>query len=101
MDLRDTNSENNLCVPIKLFTYASIGRPVIYSALYAIETAYPQEKFITNKRADDILGMVEKLSFYFENKEELEIDCEAAIKFSRQHQWETIKDDFIRFVTHK
>jgi len=100
MDLRDTSPENNLCLPIKLFTYASIGRPVIYTALYAIETAYPQEKFITNKRAEDILGMVEKLSFYFENRKELEIDCDAAKKFSRLHQWESIKDDFIRFVTH-
>lgn len=100
MDLRDTDAENNLCVPIKLFTYASVGRPVIYSALQAIETAYPNENFITNKRSEDIQGMVDKLSFYFENRAALEIDSEAAIQFARIHQWDAIKDDFVRFVTN-
>ena len=100
MDLRDADAENNLCVPIKLFTYASAGRPVIYSALQAIESAYPNEKFITNKRTDDLQGMVEKLSQYYENRSELEIECEAAFHFARNHQWNIIKEDFIRFVTH-
>lgn len=100
MDLRDSDAENNLCVPIKLFTYASAGRPVIYSALQAIESAYPNEKFITNKRTEDLQGMVEKLSQYYENRSELEIDCDAAFHFARNHQWDIIKEDFIRFVTH-
>ncbi len=101
LDLRDTDPENNLCVPIKLFSYASAGRPIIYSALQAIESTYPQKSFITSKRIDDLRGVVEQLSLYIENQGELEKACKAASEFAEGHQWDTIKADFIRFVTNE
>jgi glycosyltransferase involved in cell wall biosynthesis len=101
LDLRDTDAENNLCLPIKLFTYASAGRPIIYSAIHAIEFTYGKHNFISCKRADDLQGIVEKLMFYYQNKVELELACQAASAFSIEHRWETIKDDFVRFVTVK
>ncbi|MBR1564703.1 MAG: hypothetical protein IJ650_05085 [Paludibacteraceae bacterium] len=41
-DLRDCDTENTRCLPIKLFYYMAAARPVIYSDLKAIRTAVPE-----------------------------------------------------------
>ena len=42
LDLRDCDSENTRCLPIKLFYYMAAARPVIYSDLKAIRKAVPE-----------------------------------------------------------
>lgn len=98
-DVRETDDENNLCLPIKLFTYASAGRPIIYSAINAIKNLYPDETFFSLFQTNDIDGMVNKLIDYFKKPEFLKDDCIKARKFAEKHQWALVKNDFIHFIT--
>lgn len=100
-DLRENDSENNLCIPIKLFTYSAAGRPVIYSHIEEIKNQFPDESFISLYQLDDINGMVNKLNEYFENSSQLEVDCLKALEFAKRHNWSIIKDVFLNFVLDK
>jgi len=45
LDLRKVTFENNHSLPIKLFYYAALGRPVIFSDLKAVRRDVEVEKF--------------------------------------------------------
>jgi len=98
-DLRDIDAENNLCLPIKIFTYASVGRPMIYSSIHAIQHQYPNEEFIKFCKNDDYETICESVLEKISSRDKYIALCEQSRKFSENHQWETIKDEFIRFVT--
>jgi glycosyltransferase involved in cell wall biosynthesis len=98
-DLRDVDAENNLCLPIKLFTYAAVGRPVIYSPIQAILQAHPEHDFIklcNNENYDFITKIVQEI---ISDQNRFHEMCLESRKFAEKHQWEAIKDEFIRFVT--
>ena len=97
-DIRETDKENNLCIPIKLYTYASAGRPIIYSSIEAIKNEHPSETFFSLFQFDDTDGMVNKLYEYYTNFNLIEVDSLKARKFSESNNWLLIKDDFLNFV---
>jgi glycosyltransferase involved in cell wall biosynthesis len=98
-DLRDVDAENNLCLPIKLFAYAAVGRPMIYSPIQSIQHAYPNQDFIKLCKNEDYDSMNETvLNWVSSNDEYAEISKQSR-NFALNHQWDAIKEEFIRFVT--
>lgn len=97
-DLRDVDVENNLCLPIKIFTYAAIGRPIIYSPIKAIQQAHPNQDFIKLCKNDSYSSMVEIVHKCISTKDYFTDLCLKSRNFAEKYQWEAIKDEFIRFV---
>lgn len=100
-DLRETDIENSRCIPIKLFTYSSAGRPIIYSHIDEIKIQFPEEAFFSLYQFDDIDGMVNKLYEYYKNAQQVEVDSLKAMDFAKRHNWSMIKDDFLNFVLER
>jgi glycosyltransferase involved in cell wall biosynthesis len=98
-DLRDVDTENNLCLPIKIFTYAAIGRPMIYSPLQAIQFAHPEQDFIKICKNEDFDSMNETVKNWISSSDEYAEICRLSRDFAEKYQWETIKEEFIHFVT--
>lgn len=98
-DLRDVDAENNLCLPIKLFTYTAIGRPMIYSPIQAIHFAHPDQEFIKLCPNEDFSGMNEVICNWISSERKYVELCNLSRNFAEKHQWDAIKDEFIRFVT--
>lgn len=100
LDLRDDDDENTRCLPIKLFYYMAMGRPVIYSDLQAIRTGCPeigQFGFLTDP--DDIDSIVGKISEYLHDSALYLQHCEQARTLAVQkYNWEAIEADFVRFI---
>ena len=97
-DLRDVDVENNLCLPIKIFTYAAIGRPIIYSHIKAIQQAHPNQDFIKLCKNDSYSSMVEIVHKCISSKDYFTDLCIKSRNFAEKYQWGAIKDEFIRFV---
>lgn len=98
-DLRDVDAENNLCLPIKLFTYAAIGRPMIYSPIQAIQYAHPDQDFIKLCKNEDFSCMNETVLDWISSEDLYAGLCKQSRNFAEKHQWDAIKEDFIRIVT--
>jgi glycosyltransferase involved in cell wall biosynthesis len=98
-DLRDVDAENNLCLPIKIFTYAAVGRPMIYSPIQAIEQAHPNQDFIKLCKNENYDYMNQLVHDLISDKINFHEMCIKSREFAENHQWEAIKQEFIRFVT--
>jgi glycosyltransferase involved in cell wall biosynthesis len=98
-DLRDVDAENNLCLPIKIFTYSAIGRPMIYSPIQAIQQAYPNQEFINLTKDFDYQLISNCILEWTSKKEDFDELCRKSRNFAEKHHWEAIKEEFIRFVT--
>lgn len=98
-DLRDVDAENNLCLPIKIFTYTAIGRPMIYSPIQAIEQAHPNQDFIKLCKNEDFSLISKTVLEWTSSKDDFVELCQQSRNFAEKHQWLAIKEEFIRFVT--
>jgi hypothetical protein len=97
--LRDVDAENNLCLPIKIFTYTAIGRPMIYSPIQAIEQAHPNQEFIKLCKNEDFSLISKTVLEWTSSKDDFVELCRQSRNFAEKHQWLAIKEEFIRFVT--
>ncbi|MBO4504085.1 MAG: glycosyltransferase [Bacteroidales bacterium] len=100
LDLRSTDIENQHCLPIKLFYYMAMGRPVIYSDLKAIRQGCPEiwqfgqlvNPYETNKVADCI-------DLYLRDDNLFQKHCATARKYAEQkYNWKAIENAFARFI---
>ena len=100
LDLRDADTENNRCLPIKLFYYMAMGRPVIYSNLAAIRTGCPEiDRFGHLVKPDDVDAVVDFMEEYVYDRELYRRHCAQALQLAEQkYHWEAIEDDFVRFI---
>ena len=100
LDLRSTDAENQKCLPIKLFYFMAMGRPVIYSDLKAIVKGCPEiEQFghLVNPYLTE--SIVDIVNLYIKNKELYIQHCEAAHRLAEQkYNWKAIESDFVRFI---
>lgn len=100
MDLRATDTENQRCLPIKLFYFMAMGRPVIYSDLKAITKGCPEiESFghlVNPKNAESIVDIVDE---YLKNPLLYQQRCQQARELAGQkYNWQAIESDFVRFI---
>lgn len=98
-DLRPVNTENNHCLPIKLFYYMASGKPVIYSNLKAIrqhlkdfDFGYLVNPVQSDEAAKYILSYVDDHHFYNHHADN------ARKAFEKYYNWETISKTFISFI---
>ncbi len=99
LDLRDDDFENNRCLPIRIFYYAALGRPVIYTDLKAIRKEVEIEKFGFLVKPDDVSGITDIIIKYLDNKELYLTHCARARTLAEEkYNWENIKSDFLAFL---
>lgn len=99
IDLRQTDSQNNKSLPIKLFYYMAYGRPVIYTDMRGIRKGVPEiEQFgflvaSVSEASNALCSYLQKPSLY-------EKHCQKARELSvTKYNWNSIKDGFTGFIT--
>ncbi len=100
LDLRKVDFENSRCLPIKLFYYMAMQRPVIYSDLLAIRKGCPEVfQFGYLVAPTDYNNIVDVIGEYINTPEKYRVHCDNARKYSEEkYNWGAIKDGFIKFV---
>ncbi|MCX6254478.1 MAG: glycosyltransferase [Bacteroidia bacterium] len=100
LDLRSDNFENQHCLPIKLFYYAALGRPVIFSDLKAIRKEVEIDKFGFLVKPTDKERIVELVINYLNDKKLYYKHCaNARFLAENVYNWQKIENQFIKFIT--
>lgn len=99
LDLRADTIENRHCLPIKLFYYAALGRPVIFSDLRAIRKEVDIELFGFLVRPTDIDKISEIIINYLDNKALYYKHCEKARYLAENsYNWQSIEPRLLKFI---
>jgi glycosyltransferase involved in cell wall biosynthesis len=99
LDLRSDDCENSHCLPIKLFYYAALGRPVIFTDLKAIRKEIEIQKFGYLVKPCDTEQIVRIMSMYLIDKELYLNHCSNARNlFEIKYNWEKIKPELLDFI---
>jgi glycosyltransferase involved in cell wall biosynthesis len=100
LDLRSDDFENQHCLPIKLFYYAHLGRPVIFSDLKAIRKEVDIEKFGFLADPEDSDHVVKKISGYLQNATMYYKHCRNARGLAlNDYNWKKIEYLFLNFIS--
>ncbi len=99
LDLRSDDYENQHCLAIKLFYYAALERPVIYSDLKAIRKEVEIDKFGYLFKPNEYQKIASQIVHYIENKEHYYSHCQKArLLAETKYNWEKIRTKFVNFV---
>ena len=100
IDLRYDDSENQRCLPIKLFYYAALGRPVIFSNLMAIRKEVEIQKFGFLVKPDDYESVSGIILNYLNDEELYYQHCKNARQLAENiYNWKIIEPQFIKFIS--
>ncbi len=100
LDLRSDDWENQRCLPIKLFYYAALQRPVIYSRLKAIEKEVEIDAFGHLFQPAAHTDIAQQIIHYLEHPQDYYRHCSNARKLAEtEYNWNRIKDSFVHFVS--
>ncbi len=101
LDLRSDDFENQRCLPIKIFYYAALKRPVIYTALKAIRKEVDIDEFGYLVKPNDIQQISNLILNYIDNSKLYQTHCSNARKLAEsKYNWGAIKDEFTEFLQH-
>lgn len=101
LDLRSDDIENQHCLPIKLFYYAALKRPVIYTDLKAIRKEVEIDKFGYLVKPNEIGNISELILKYIDNVFLYKKHCNSARELAEtKYNWDAIKDEFTEFLQH-
>ena len=99
MDLRKVDFENTHCLPIKIFYYMALERPVIYSNLKAIRKEVEISEFgylVNPKNSNNIAKIIIK---YLNNNGLYHKHCANSKDFFKKYyNWEIIEESFVNFI---
>jgi glycosyltransferase involved in cell wall biosynthesis len=99
LDLRNDNSENNYCLPIKIFYYAAFGRPVIYSDLKAIRKEVETDKFGFLVKPGNTDKIVQIISDYLSDENLYYSHCKNARNMAVDYyNWKNTETELINFL---
>lgn len=100
IDLRICDLENNHSLPIKLFYYAALGRPVIYSDLKAIRKEVETGSFGFLVNPADSNGVADKIIEYLNNEKLYYSHCRNARNLAlTRYNWERNESEFLSFLS--
>ncbi len=100
MDLRYGDFENQHCLPIKLFYYAALGRPVIFTDLKAIRKEVAIDKFGFLVKPENSESIVRIISDYLNDKEFYHKHCRNARSLAENiYNWQKIEPLFVKFIS--
>lgn len=98
-DLRETDFENNHCLPIKIFYYAACGKPVIYSDLKAIKREIDVSQFGYLVKPTDAEAIARYVTDYLRNPGLFIRHSRAARKLAEtKYNWKLIEPQFLDFI---
>jgi glycosyltransferase involved in cell wall biosynthesis len=99
LDLRSDNFENQHCLPIKLFYYAALGRPVIFSDLKSIRKEVKIDLFGFLVQPDNNGLIIKKITDYLDDRELYYKHCANARYLSEEYyNWGKIESQFLNFI---
>jgi glycosyltransferase involved in cell wall biosynthesis len=99
LDLRSDDFENDHCLPIKLFYYAALGRPVIFTDLKAIRKEVEIQKFGYLVNPCDTEQIVMIISRYLTDRDLYYNHCSNARSlFETKYNWKKIEPDLLDFI---
>lgn len=99
IDLRSVDFENTHCLPIKLFYYIALERPIIFSNLRAIKKEINIKNFgyLVNPKDSENIAMI--LSNYCKNSNLYLKHCKTARNnYSLNYNWQIIENNFLIFT---
>jgi glycosyltransferase involved in cell wall biosynthesis len=100
LDLRSDDLENQYCLPIKLFYYAALGRPVIFSDLRAIRKEVEIEKFGFLVKPENYDSIVNIISGYLNDEDLYYQHCMDGRKLAENnYNWQRIESQFLKFIS--
>lgn len=100
LDLRADDLENQHCLPIKLFYYAHLGRPVIFSDLKSVRREVEIEKFGFLVPPKDTIAVSGKILEYINNKKLYHEHCINARELAEnKYNWTLIEQKFVDFIS--
>jgi glycosyltransferase involved in cell wall biosynthesis len=100
LDLRSNDTENQHCLPIKLFYYTALGRPVIISDLKAIRKEVEIDKFGFLVRPENSELIAQRITNYLNDKNLYYLHCKNARTLAVQvYNWQNAESQFIKFIT--
>lgn len=100
LDLRSDDFENQQCLPIKLFYYAALGRPAIFSDLKAIRKEVEIDRFGFLVHPTDYERIVKLIVDYTEDKEFYYKHCTSARHLAEDnYNWQKLEPQFLKFIT--
>ncbi|NMC40160.1 MAG: glycosyltransferase family 4 protein [Bacteroidales bacterium] len=99
LELRQKTFENSYSLPIKLFYYAALGRPVIVSDLRAVRRDVSIDEFGYRVRPDDTAQILKIIEGYLADEKLYMAHCNIARKLSEQkYNWNIIAPEFLKFI---
>jgi glycosyltransferase involved in cell wall biosynthesis len=99
LELRNNDFENDHSLPIKLFYYLALGRPVIYTNLKAIQREVAIKEFGYLVDPTDINQIVTIIEQYCVDKNLYRSHCLKAREYSlEKYNWKNIEPAFLSFV---
>jgi glycosyltransferase involved in cell wall biosynthesis len=99
LELRKVTFENNYSLPIKLFYYAALGRPVIISDLKAVCRDVEIQKFGFVVNPEDTGKIIKIITDYFNNAGLYMEHCKNARRLAEEkYNWEKVAPEFLSFI---
>jgi len=99
IDLRKKDFENERCLPIRIFYYAALGRPVIITDLKSVRREVELDKFGFAADPTDEIKIARFITNYLGNRELYLKHCgEARLLFENKYNWSSIKNRLTDFV---
>jgi glycosyltransferase involved in cell wall biosynthesis len=100
LDLRSDDFENQYCLPIKLFYYTALGRPVIFSDLKAIRKEVEISKFGFLVKPYDNESIAQIIYNYLNNTDFYYSHCRNARSLAEnKYNWASLESGFIEFIS--
>lgn len=99
-DLRKPDMHNHHCLPIKLFYYMAVGRPVIYTNLKAIRKELDISSFGHLVNPEEHGNMVRIIMDYLQNPEKYEYQGQSARQLAESdYNWNRVENELVQFVS--
>lgn len=99
MDLRNNDFENTHCLPIKLFYYIALERPVIFSDLKAIRKEIDLNQFGYLVNPTDSKKIADIILNYHNHKNHYYQHCSKAHQlYKTNYNWQKIEPEFLKFM---
>jgi glycosyltransferase involved in cell wall biosynthesis len=99
IDLRKKDFENDRCLPIRLFYFAALGRPVIITDLKSVRKVQCPGSFCFAVDPADDIKIAGIITDYLKNRELYLEHCREARKlFETKFNWAAIEPELMNFV---
>lgn len=99
IDLRSDSLENKFSLPIRLFYFAALGKPFIFTDLRAIRNEADTSNFGFLVKPDNAAEIAKIILNYIKDPQLYNIHCTNARRAAEElYNWQIIKPGFLKFI---